>query len=290
MEPANRIITCKNSDGDEITITERGFSPFILVSAEGIYDSNYNVQQSEYIIIDGSEYQGSSMGIRNIVLILREVDDFDENRELIDQVFVKGDLGILTVQDGTHLRCIEYYVESVTTTGTYGHRDTTISLLCPDPYFYDPEYSTVKLSNLVSSFEFEHEFTEDNEEFGYFSGEGLGTIVNVSSEKNMGFTLVLKAVGNVTTPKITKVETQEFIRVGTDTKPLQMQYGDVLTINTVIGKKNVYLNGNPVNHYLDPDSTFLQLGRGINTIGFAADEGTDYITVAISYRYKYMRA
>ena len=290
MEAGNRIITCRNTVGDEIQLNEREFNPFILAKAEGIYDSNYNVQKTDYTIIDGAEYQGAVMSMRNIVLTIMDKDDFDTNRELIDQVFVKGDLGLLTVEDASHERCIEYYVESVTSTAKFDVRHTTISLLCPDPYFYDPDYQTTKLSNLVSDFEFIHEFTEDNEEFGHYSGEGLGTIMNVSSERNMGFTLLLKAVGPVVTPKITKVETQEFIQVGTEDEPFTMNYGDILTINTTTGKKNVYLNGESINQYLAPDSTFFQLGRGINTIGFVAEEGTDYITVKITYRYKYMRA
>ena len=53
MEAGNRIITCRNTVGDEIQLNEREFNPFILAKAEGIYDSNYNVQKTDYTIIDG---------------------------------------------------------------------------------------------------------------------------------------------------------------------------------------------------------------------------------------------
>lgn len=290
MEYANRIIKCKNEDGEEITFNEREFNPFILASAEGIYDSTYTVNTTANTVIDGSEYQGSVMEARNIILTLMEKDNFDVNRELIDTIFIKGSVGVMTVVDASHTRTIEYYVESVTTTATPQVRTTTISLICPDPYFYDPNQMSIAISNIVPDFEFIHEFLEEKEEIGHYTGAGLGIIWNESAEKSLGCTMVLRAYGDVVNPRITKVETQEFLQLGAEGHPYTMHYGDVVTFVTTVGKKNAYYGTQQINQYLHNDSTFFQLTRGVNSIGFDAESGADYLALRIMYRYKYMRA
>lgn len=290
-EYGKRVITCTNEDGVSISFGEQGFTPFILCSAEGIYDINNTVNTVSNTIMDGAEYQGTVMQARNIILTVKDIDTFDVNREMIDAVFKKGAVGVLNVLDDSHSRSIDYYVESVTVPeATPFSRLTIISLICPDPYFYDPVDFSVGISNLMEDFEFEHEFSASGETFAHFNDDHLGVIENVSADNEIGFTLILVATGNITNPKITKVETQEFIQVGRTGKAFNMSYGDVLTIVTEKGKKNIYYNGTSINQYLTEDSTFFYLTRGNNSLGYAAESGVEYVTIRVMYRYKYMRA
>ena len=63
-------------------------------------------------------------------------------------------------------------------------------------------------------------------------------------------------------------------------------------IDTTTGKKNIMQYANNVatriNEYLDPDSSFFQLGAGKNTIGYNAASGSGFMNVHIEYKMRYL--
>lgn len=294
MGYVNRSITCSNADGFSVVFGERGMSPFLLVEAEGCYYISNNVTISENTMSDGGAYQGSVAKIRNIVLTVRDLTNHVYNRNLLAQLFKTGEPGNLVFREDENERQIDYYVESVNSTGQYGSRIYTISLLCPDPFFYALEDVTVYMASWVSNFEFVHEFLSSGEEFGYRSAERLQNIVNQNAANNIGMTIKVTANGNVTNPSIIRVESNESITVGSVAKPFNMTAGDILTITTSDNDKHVYLTHEgstaEVNEYLTEDSVFIQLMRGDNNIGYSADSGEDNMVVEITYRLKYRSA
>jgi len=293
---ADRIIRCTNKDGISMRFTERDLTPFILVSADGIYDAINNVHVSENTMIDGAQYQGSTAKFRNIVLTLKDDGNFPEDRNILNQLFKENEVGILEFsENGKNIRKIEYYVESMKSDGLYGVRHHIISLICPDPFFYDPNDTTVYMASWVSNFEFEFENpVGETFEFGYQSAERIQNIVNDYAEDNIGMTIRISCSGAVVNPSIIRVESDTHITVGSTAKPLETLVGDVVTITTGTGNKHIYLTRDGVtteiNEYLTEDSEFIQLMRGNNHIGYEADSGEEYMTVAISYRFKHARA
>jgi hypothetical protein len=290
----NRTIICENANGNKMAFDERGFNPFLLVKATGIYDVSNNIHMSNNTMIDGAEYQGTVMQARNIVLVLKDVVNFAQNRDEISVLFAKDSIGKLTVKDEGHERQIEYYVESITSTATPDVRLTTISLMCPNPFFYDTSDTSVLIANIVSVFEFPHAFLEAGEEFSYISDERIKIIENDTAENNVGLTIIFTCSGIVKNPVITKVETMEKLSVGDEEKPFEVLTGDGLVFTTTTGNKNVRLTRDGVttdiNEYLTYDSRFFQLSRGKNTFGYGAEENPDYLSIVIAYRYKYARA
>ena len=291
---ADRTIVCKNSNNISMTFTERGFSPFLLAKANGIYDMSTTVSVVNNTMMDGATYQGSVMGSKNIVLVLKDIGNFDSNRDLLDVLFSKGDLGTLIVYDGNHERQIRYYVESITSTASYNIRLTTVSLICPDPYFYDTYEHTKYLSNITPLFEFEHEFLEEGEEFSNYNLSKIMRIDNDSAENNLGLDIIITCSASVVNPWITKIEGHETIKVGSENKPFTLNPGEELIISTETGRKNVKVRSGSietdVNNFLTTQSRFFQLTRGVNHFGYGADESSDYLTIKVSYRYKYKRA
>ncbi len=292
---ADRIIRCTNKDGISMRFTERDLTPFILVSADGIYDALNNVHVSENTMIDGAQFQGSTAKYRNIVLTIKDDGNYPEDRNMLNQLFKENEIGLLEIsENGQNQRVIEYYVESMKSDGLYNARHHIISLICPDPFFYDPTDTTVYMASWVSDFEFEFEDTGDGFEFGHQSAERIQNIVNDYAEDNIGMTIRISCSGEVTNPSIIRVESDTHITVGTNTKPLTTQVGDVVTITTGTGNKHIYLTREgtttEINEYLTEDSDFIQLMRGNNNIGYSAGSGEEYMTVAISYRFKHARA
>lgn len=285
-----RTIKCKNQEGAEITFTESGFNPFVLAKANGIYDVTNNVYMQDNTLLDGSTYIGSVMAKRNIVLYLKDIDNYAANRELLDNVFRRGLIGVLTVQDEDHEREIEYFVESLAVTMKKNCRLTQVSLLCPDPHFYDPNGINFRIMDIQPQLEFPHEFVEEGEEFSYVNTDMIATINNTSGDNDIGLTISITATGTVTNPSVTKIETNETLALS----GFSLSAGDTLVFTTTTGKKNVCLiSGNTttdVNQYLTDASVFFQLTSGVNHFGVDASSGKSYMRTTISCRYKYMRA
>lgn len=291
----NRRIICENEDGIRLSFGKE-FAPFVLENCEGIYCVQNNVITSENTMTNGATYQGSSIRMRNIVLTLRDGSESEHrnNRELIYTLFKHNSPGVLTYDegDGSENRSIRYYVENIDIQSTGKARKAVISLLCPDPFFEGSDDVTVTIAGWEKGFEFIHQFRDGGEELGSRGKEMLSNIKNNSAAENIGMSICITANGPVTNPTIHHVELQESITVGNDRKPLYLYYGDQLIITTGNNDKNVYLvkNGKKtnINEYLTEESEFIQLMHGDNTIAYSALAGDNYMTIDISYRYKYL--
>ncbi len=294
MSYVNRSITCSNDDGFSITFGEKGLTPFLLVNAEGAYFADNKVTISENTMTDGGAYQGSIAKVRNIVLTLKDLTNHVYNRNLIDALFKSGLPGTLIFKEDENERQIKYYVESIDSTGESGARTYTVSLLCPDPFFYAMGDVVVYLAAWMGNFTFPHDFLVAREEFGYRSNQRSQNIQNEQAENGIGMVITISAAGAVQNPSVIRVESNEAIQIGTASHPFTMGAGDTITITTSDNDKHVYFTHNgittEINQYITEDSVFIQLMRGNNNIGYAADVGVDQMSVRISYRLKYASA
>lgn len=293
MRPSLRTIKCTNKDDISIIFRENKADPFLLADVDGLYEQANNVTMSENTMVDGAQYQGSVASPRNIVLTLRDYKNNRQNRADLNELYKKDEEGTLVYTEEGISRQINYYVESVKSTGSGLSRTYTISLQCPDPFFYELDDVVVSMASWDDGFEFIHEFY-DGEEFGSRSTVKSQNIVNESASDGTGMTITIKAIGSAQNPSITRVESNETLRIGTVSKPLNLSIGDVLIICTETGNKHVTYTHDgitsEINNYLSEDSEFIQLMRGDNNIGFEADAGASNLIVSISYRMKYASA
>ena len=288
-----RKIICTNEDGIQLILTD-AFSPFLLENCEGIYEFSNDVSMTDNTMTDGATYQGSVTSKRNIILTLRDRPGSDHmaNRSLLYNVFKPKSPGTFDYFEGDVQRSISYYVEKVYVSGKERSRRATVSLLCDDPFFVAPSDITVQMAGWSSGWVFQHEFVDGGEEFGSRVQERIKEIENLSAADGIGLTIVIDAAGPVTNPSVSHVEQEETIKVGTTANPLSLVNGERVIITTGTNNKHVYLVSGGVkteiNEYLSEDSEFIQLMHGINTLGYAADSGDQYMTVTISFRYKYL--
>ena len=292
---SNRIIRCINEDGFFLDFTERGFGPFLLTDADGLYESKNTVYVSENSMIDGATYQGSVAKQRNIELTLTDIGDYVANRNALNRLFKEKSKGTLIFWEAdASPRKIDYYVEKFNSSGEDPFREHEISLICPDPFFYDIDASSEEMASWVSAFTFPFASPSTGFVFGYKDNSRIQTIQNDIAEDNIGITIIMSCLGAVTNPSITHIETNSSLHIGHDDKPFSMVAGDIVTITTATGNKHVTLTRNgttsEINHYLTEDSVFIQLMRGSNSFGFGADSGVNNLTITIEYTYKYARA
>ena len=286
----NRKIICTNNSGSEI-IFGSIFSPFLLCEVDGIYSVKNNVTVSENNLIDGAIYQGSTISKRNIVLTVVDKDNHQTHRTSLYKCFKPKTKGTLKYYENNNTKKIDYYVESIEINGTGEVRKATISLICPDPFFYD-EYESVKyMAEWNGSFEFPHEFTSLKEEFGYRSLVKIQNIINNTEEIDIGLKFKITSSGDVKNIKLFHLEENKSIEIGTADKPFNMKSGDILEINTTRGNKQIFFTTGGVtktiNNYLSENSSFFQLGQGDNHIAFDAQEGVSNMSIEIRYAFKY---
>lgn len=286
-----RTAKCTNIDGISLEFRKDDFTPWLLTDVDGIYTIDTNVYTSDNTMVDGATYQGSTVKKRNIVLTMMDKGDHKHNRELLYTVFKPKSPGVFTYEEGEEVRTIDYYVENVVPGQTSGlHWSFTVSLICPDPFFTDTQDTSVLVAGWISLFEFQHEFKL--EALGERSTEKLKTIDNDSAADNVGLTLTITATGDVVNPSVTRVESQQTMKIGTESKPMTLNAGDILKITTGVNDKHVYLtkggSTSEINEYLNETSEFIQLMRGSNTIGYDADSGSEYMNVICEFRYKYL--
>lgn len=327
----NRKIICTNKNGDSVTFSENGFTPFLLVNADDVYSSMNKVNITENTMMDGGIFQGSTAKFRNIVLTFCDVSSFrtiesesddiyisggyirgktveiidtvkakqsgakeyTDHRDLLNKVFKANELGRLHFIEDEEERVIDYYVEYMKSTGANSHRKHTVSLICPDPFFYDPSDQIVYLAQIISDFEFIHEFTDEGEEFAHSMGV-YENIYNDSANENIGLSISISGKADIVNPKVTRVDSNEFIQIGTTDNPYTLEAGDMLIITTGTGNKHIYEVSNgtttEINYRMADGSSFIQLKRGNNYIGYDAADGKNSMTVELSYRMQYSRA
>lgn len=290
-----RKITCTNADNVSLVFSNR-FAPLMLIDAEGLYTVEADVNITENGLGDGGNYIGTNIKVRNIVLTIASKSDHAKNRNILFQLFLPKTAGTLIYQeiDGNYeeVREIDYYVEKIYPQITSNVCITTVSLLCGDPYFRDLMDTTMIMTGWNSLFEFSHEFVEQKEELAEQKKEKIVTIESQYTVPRIGMVIEMLAEGDVTNPSMIHLESNSFIKVGTEINPFIMSYGDKLIISTESNKKNAYLVRNgvkeSVNEYIDEKSTYIQIQSGNNTFRYAAEIGEDNLLVSFLYRRKYL--
>lgn len=291
-----RSITCDNHKGYKMTFSTDAFTPFVLANVDGLYLSENNVTVSDNTMTDGGTYQGSVKKKRNIVLTIMDAPNNvynQRNRDALYILFAEASLGTLTYEENGVTRKIDYYVEKVYK-AKMTNRLITVSLICADPFFYDVEGSTVQMANWEADFTFPHAFQAEGEPLGHRSQVRLINIINDTATDNIGMTITLEASYDVRNPRITRVESDTYIQLGSEDYPFDMVNGDVVIITTSVNDKHAYLlrgtEKTEVNEYITEESKYIQLMRGDNHIGYEAELGDEYLAVSIQYRMKYSGA
>lgn len=279
---------------DNISLNVDGACPGIVIeSIEGIYAFAGEVNTSPYSQTNGDRYKSTRAPRRNIVIQGKIFADYWNNRQMIYRVFRLGSLGqfCYTEPDQSN-RYADYYVESVEIDQDAYRGQFQISLICPDPFFYSGEPEFVDLAAWSSDFQFDHEFDANGETIGHRVIAMIKDVENLNGVDGIGMTITMTASGDVTNPYVYMYDTGEQIKIGTTSNPYTLTSAKSIRIETTTGKKSVVqVQSNVetrINEYLDPDSSFFQLHAGVNTIGYNASSGVDYLNIQIEYKMRFL--
>lgn len=166
-----------------------------------------------------------------------------------------------------------------------------VSGICPDPLFAERLESKVTAASTVGMFHFPLIMSKAPKPpggivFGVRQPSLLVTITNRGAVP-VGMKIVFKAKGALLNPSLIDINTQKYFKINKE-----MQAGETIEINTVIGEKEIkgISNGVSKNYfkYRDLDSSWLQLAVGDNLFRYNADANIDNLEAYIYYNNKYL--
>lgn len=284
-----------NSNGDVLQLTNNKY--FHLVNMDGQTSATADISALVIGGVDGDTVNNVQAQPRTITLDFRiktGVDVEEAKRAILAVVKLKKN-GVLKWTQNSREVQITGIVESVDMPRWSNTVAMQISLHCEQPFWEDVQNAIQEISEAINL----HYFTGYLNDMLYFPVDGIPfgeydlsrtrTFVN-DGDVAVGMDIQITAFGTVTNPIIYNAAGEFFgIGHGTGSKQVVMSSGDVITISTHKGKKNVKLNGTSIISKVKPQSTWLQLEAGANTFSINSNEAaTDNMTFTLAFKQRYI--
>lgn len=296
-----KSVTVINPRGEslKLELTNPNSSGLIIQSIEGIGPGKADIISSELSTVDGSNVTATRMQQRNILITLLPISEpsIEENRLKTYKYFpLKKKVKLVFETDQRIAEC-EGYVESNEPDIFSENESIKISIICPDPYFYEKGDDRTAFSGTQPSFEFPFENNSLEEDLIEFGEIRLDTkaILTYTGDMDTGFIITIQARGSCDAITIYNVETLE--RMVVDVTKIQaltgqpFGAGDVIVISTYNLSKYVRLirNGISTNviSILEKNPDFFQISSGDNVFAFASKSGEENIMLVFTYRNAY---
>lgn len=280
------IIT--NYLGEQITLDLENpeNSGFIVREIRGLGPCKATINTTEVSTNDGSIYNSARLNARNIVFDLVFIGtDIESLRQLSYKFFpIKKPITLEFITDNRD--CVTTgYVESNEPNIFSSSESATISILCPDAYFYSIEagenITTFYGEDPLFEFPFENNsLTENLIEFGNIR-KYTDAVIVYDGDSEIGITITIHSVGEASNISIYNTGTRQQMVI--DTAKIEsltgsgLIAGDDIIICTVKGKKSITLlrNGEYTNilNALDKKSDWFQLVKGENVFAYTAETG-----------------
>lgn len=281
-----KSVTVVNHLGDSYKMEMRNLNNGLLISSiDGIGPGSAEISTTELAATDGAVFNSARIVSRNIVLKLIFLGDptIEDSRHLCYKYFpLKKDIKLIVETDNRSLQ-IDGYVESNEPDIFSNNEGTSISIICPNPYFYSTTSDKTVFSGIEPMFEFP--FCNDSlyEKELIFSEirTKYENVVYYEGDSETGILIKIHFTGEAKNISIYNVKSREIMRI--DTEKLKAIIGspiqafDDLIISTITGDKSITFlrSGKKYNvlNCLNRNSDWLKLSIGENVIAFTADAG-----------------
>ncbi len=273
--------------------------PIKIVSMSGIESSEYSIHTTTSATEDGSSVTGKHVEARNINLVFG-VDDFSNSvqhrRNLVrffnpkNTIHLKINYCYSQVQINCEIASFKFS-DQVT---LWDILEGNLELLCPFPYFSDLDNFGKNIAAFTAQWAYpltfsnvENDKHELHKIFGYKTFSNVAVLPN-KGDVSTGVVIKLTATrGYVKNPIIKKESTNEFIEVF-----LEMEKGDVITIDTNSGKKEITYTHlgvtKKISNKINKQSTYFSINVGDNAIRYDAEVNYTNLDVHLYYTPKYL--
>lgn len=298
-----KSITATNYLGESIKmeLARPEKSGFIVYNISGLGPGKANINTTEVSTDDGGLFNSARLPSRNIVIGLMFMwkDSIEEARHRSYKYFPLKKKVKLLIETDTRTAEIEGYVDANEPNIFSKSEGSSISIICPNPYFYSVEddHSEIVFSGIESAFEFpfsNESLTENMIELS-ITQNVAEQVVTYTGDAEIGVTITINVLGPATHITIYNTGTREVMRINTDRLEAftgsGLQSGDELTICTVKKRKSITLlrNGKTTNilNCLDRNPDWFSLAKGDNVFAFTAESGSNNLQFKIAHQVIY---
>lgn len=275
-------------------------SGLIVRSISGLGPPKANINSTDLATADGALYSSARASTRNIVFNLQFMfaPTIEDSRQLTYKYFPLKKLIKIEVETDNRSLETSGYVESNQPDIFSKEETTQISILCLNPFFYDPNPSVTQFATVTPTFEFPFSNESTNENLIEFGTINLDTrsIIDYIGDVDTGVLITIHALGSVSGYlTIYNVETQEKMVVDlAKIKTLigkDYGSGDDIIISTVSGDKYVQVlhDGKYTNAIaaIEKLADWFQVSVGRNIFNFTVTKGIENLVMSFSYRNAY---
>jgi len=300
-------ITVTNYLGDtiELELARPEKSGFLIRSITGLGPPKATINTTEVATNDGSLFNSSRASQRNIVIDLVFVDSvlnetIEDLRQKTYKYFPqKRDISLIIETDNRRVST-SGYVESNEPNIFSEQENTTISIICPDPYFYaitEDGNQTTDFYSVEPIFEFpfsNESLSEKLIEMSSMEMKSEGVVV-YEGDADVGVSIFIHAIGDASGINIYNTEVREYMRIDTN-KILAytgkgVSAGDDIIITTSTNSKGIWLQRQGVTYNilncLDKNTDWFTLRRGDNIFAITADGGVSNLQFRIENKIVY---
>lgn len=289
------IVTNNLGESLVMGIGDPDVSGLLISNIDGVGPGQAEISTTELAATDGAVYNSARLVSRNITfnIIFQSDVSIEEKRHLSYKFFhLKRPLTLTFITDERALQ-IDGYVESNEPDIFSELESTTISIICPNPYFYDLADDHIMFGGIQPMFEFpfcNDSLTEDLLIFSEIR-ERYENLVWYEGDADTGVIITIHFLGPATNITLVNIARNETMVI--DTTKLaaivgsKIQASDDLIISTMTGKKSLtfWRNGKSYNvlNALSRDSDWINIGVGQNILAFNADTGFKNVQIDIQY-------
>lgn len=267
-------LKAENNRGEVLTLTQN--KNYVVTLIEGITGLQGEVNTSKRIGRDGSRKNSARAGERNIVIHIKPQFPVEENRQRLYKFFRAGREVRLYFENKHRSVYIDGTVETSPDGSLFELSQTLqVSIICPNPYFYDVDERVQSASRIEPSFEFPFSIEASGIPFSEIIKENMIIITN-DGDVEFGFTVEITCSGQVVNPRIYKAETGEFFGISTT-----INEGDKVILNTISGERSITLVRNGISsniiNSIEQGSKWFTMDAGDNIFAWECESGTDNV-------------
>ena len=308
-----KSVTVTNYRGDSLEMPLEWPNPsgLLISKIDGITPGNVQVNSQDFAVLDGGVYNSSRMQTRNITIEfyygrgsqVPDVDnhDVETSRHIAYRYFpVKTRVRLDFLTDERSLS-IWGYVEGNDTDIFSEHEKGQVSIVCPDPYFYEKDTVAYELGAFIPEFEFPFSNESLTKPLICMGDYGSGSIYHVSYDGDIevGVTIRIHFLTDTELDSIIIYDISHNKKLELDLQTIETntgltfeEYGDIV-VSSVRGAKDIYYERfgtrkSIIGEFDVMNFPWMYLTPGENLFGFTYDDNyTDDVTITIEHRGAY---
>lgn len=270
-------LTVTNEAGNDLMLTHN--PDYTVTSITGLNPPKAEISYSASGTKDGGVLDLARIVSRNIVLTILPSLPVERNRIALYAFFKIKKPVTVAFKNGARDVKIEGYVESVEVNLFSQQQTIQVSIICLQPYWKSAQTIVDELSQILDAFEFPFATPDGGIVFSEIN-KTAQTVVTNNGEAETGVIIEIFAEGSVSKPVIYNSTTNESLSLSID-----MQYGDLIRINTIRGQKSIFLtrSGKSANiiNYLVAGSTWFSIPQGETVFAYNASSGSENMDIKI---------